>query len=231
VYKKSAIAIFILALTVVSAFSQSPETLGASPNKIDGLELPADQTVKYDEGFITVKAVCKGSVKWLVISPLKIKYFTLPDNSIVLSIPPQSGNISVFAIGLVDNNLTEFVRTNITITGGVPVPNPGPTPTPAAGPYFVTFVVDLNNNTPELAQILNSQGIHQAITSKSSFRKVYDIKSPTLKEKRLDTVVQQVGGSAVLIVQNSTGQVVDKRPIPKTEAEVLQVINSILGGQ
>ena len=208
----------------------------AAGNKLDELELPADQTVKNDEGFITIQAKCKGEVKWLVVSAIKIKYFTLPQgNTIVISIPPQGGLINIFAVGLVDGKLTDFARTNITITSGgnVPVP-PGPNPPgPVAGaPFHVTFVADLNNPTPELAQILNSQKIRETITSKTAYYRLYDANSPVLKEKGLDKVVQKWGGVPIMIVQDNGGNIKGQPTrVPRTEAEVLQYLNSVLGGQ
>lgn len=201
------------------------ESALTSSNKSDGLELPADQTVKFDEGFVTLQAKCKGEVKWLVISAVKIKYFSMPGNSIVVSVPPQGGLVTVFAVGLVDGKLTEFARTNITISGAKP-PAPTPTPTPVTGPMHVTFIVDLNNSSPELGQIINSQKIRQAVTTKGSFYRLYDIKSPVLKEKGLDKAVQELGGVPVIIIQSNTGKIEQKFKMPKTEAEVLQLLGN-----
>jgi len=216
--------------------SPSLEALAAS-NKADGVELPADQTVKFDEGFVTLQATCKGQVKWLVISATKIKYFTLPtNNTIIISIPPSGGLITVFAVGLVDGKITDFVRTSITVTAA-PATAPTGTGTGTVPPVFgpatavamhVTFVVDLNNATPALAQILNSQKIREAITTRNAFYRLYDTQSPVLKEKGLDKFVAQGGGAPIIIVQKSDGNVVDRRKIA-TEADVLQYLNQVLG--
>lgn len=238
IYKKLLCSVLLLGL-ISPALSQNPPSvtvptvtpLMAAGNKLDGIELPADQTVKNDEGFITIQAKCKGEVKWLVVSAIKIKYFTLPQgNTIVISIPPQGGLINIFAVGLVDGKLTDFARTNITITSGgnVPVP-PGPV---AGAPFHVTFVADLNNPTPELAQILNSQKIRETITSKTAYYRLYDANSPVLKEKGLDKVVQKWGGVPIMIVQDNGGNIKGQPTrVPRTEAEVLQYLNSVLGGQ
>ena len=224
-------------------FSQSPTTVppltepaGASSNKIDGIELPPDQTVKFDEGFVTLQANCKGNVKWLVISATKIKYFTLPtNNTIVISVPPQGGQITVFAVGLVDGKLTDFARTSITVTGGnspVTPPNPpNPPVNPPTANMHVTFVVDLNATTPALGQILNSQKVREAITTRNAYYRLYDANSGTLKEKGLDKVVATGGGPPIIIVQNANGAVVSSLKVPATEAEVLQYLAKVLGGQ
>lgn len=245
-YKKLLCSILLLGL-ISPALSQNPAPpvattptvtpIVASGNKVDGIELPEDQTVKNDEGFITLQAKCTGEVKWLVVSAIKIKYFTLPQgNTIVVSIPPSGGLINVFAIGNVNGKLTEFARTNITIGGGTvtPVPKPGPvTPGPVVGgPFHVTFVADMNNVTNDLGIILNSQKVREAITSKNAFYRLYDASSPVLKEKGLDKVVAKWGGIPIMIVQDNGGAVKGQPTrIPKTEAEVLTYLNSVLGGQ
>ena len=235
--KKLLSCVLLLGLSLPS-FSQAPsnspitEQLGASGNKIDGIELPSDQTVKFDEGFVTLSANCKGSVKWLVISATKIKYFTLPTtNSIIISIPPQGGLITVFAVGLVDGKLTDFVRTSITVTGSPsPIPNPTPNHTPTASAH-VTFIVDLNNTTSALGQILNSQKVREAITTRGGYYRLYDAQSSVLKEKGLDRVVANGGGPPLIIVQNANGNIVGSIKMPATEDEVIQYLNRILGGQ
>jgi hypothetical protein len=218
---------------IPSSAQPSLEALAASSNKADGVELPADQTVKFDEGFVTLQATCKGQVKWLVISATKIKYFTLPtSNTIIVSIPPSGGLITVFAVGLVDGKITDFVRTSITVTAVPAAPGPaGPVfgPAAAAAAMHVTFVVDLNNATPALAQILNSQKIKEAITTRNAFYRLYDTQSPVLKEKGLDKFVAQGGGAPMVIVQKNDGNVIDRRKIPATEADVLQYLNQVLG--
>ncbi len=235
---------FVLLLGLaLPTFSQSPTTVppvsepaGASSNKADGIELPADQTVRFDEGFVTLQANCKGSVKWLVISATKIKYFTLPtSNTIVISIPPQGGQITVFAVGSVDGKLTDFARTSITVTGGstpVTPPNPpGPNPPGPTANMHVTFVVDLNATTPALGQLLNSQKVREAITTRNAYYRLYDANSGVLKEKGLDKVVASGGGPPMIIVQNAAGAVVSASKMPGTEAELLQYLAKVLGGQ
>ncbi len=236
--------VLLLGLALPS-FSQVPtnppttETVGASSNKADGIELPPDQTVKFDEGFVTLQANCKGTVKWLVISATKIKYFTLPSNGIIVSIPPQGGLITVFAVGLVDGKLTDFARTSITVSGGStpvtppvgPVTPPGPNPPAPTANMHVTFIVDLNNTTPAMGQIINSQKIREAITTRNAYYRLYDASSSTLKDKGLDKVVTSGGGAPIIIVQSASGNVVSSLKMPGTEAEVLQYLTRVLGGQ
>jgi len=245
VIRKLLSCVLLLGLALPT-FSQSPTTVlpvsepaGASSNKADGIELPPDQTVKFDEGFVTLQANCKGNVKWLVISATKIKYFTLPtNNTIVISVPPQGGQITVFAVGLVDGKLTDFARTSIVVTGGstpVTPPNPpnppGPNPPGPTANMHVTFVVDLNATTPALGQLLNSQKVREAITTRNAYYRLYDANSGVLKEKGLDKVVASGGGPPMIIVQNAAGAVVSTTKMPGTEAELLQYLAKVLGGQ
>lgn len=210
-----------------------PKTADLSaPSKVDGLELPADQTVSFDEGFINLTAKCSGQVKWLVVSVVKVKYQTIPqNNSIIISVPPGGGLITVFAIGVVDGKMTEFARTNINVAtpvngGPDPIPNPktGVIAPPVEGPLHVTFLIDMNNPTPALTQLLNSQSLRTAVQAKGFFR-IYDIKAPVVAEKKLDALVAKVGGSAVMIVQRNDGAVISAVVIPNTEAAILAVVN------
>ena len=213
------------------SYSQEPTKLPKvadlpAPSVVDNLELPNDQNVSYDEGFINLTAKCKGQVKWLVVSAAKVKYQTIPqNNSIIISVPPGGGLVTVFAIGVVDGKMTEFARTNITVNAPNqsldPVPIPGSNPN---GPLHVTFLIDMNNATPALAQLLNSTTLRQAITTKGYFR-LYDIKSPIVAEKKLDTLVSKIGGTSIMIIQRNDGLVISAIPIPTTEAAILSVIN------
>ncbi len=228
VFKKALFSLIFSLLVLIPTQAQETKLTLTTANKVEGLELPADKTVKNDEGFITLQAKTKGDVKWLVISATKIKYVTIPqDNSIIISIPVKGGTITVFAISLVDGKMTEFARTNLTITANG---DNSPPPGPANGPLHVTFIVDLNSTTPELAQILNSQSLRTYITSKGNYFRLYDTNSPILQQKKLDAVVKKVGGSAIMVVQRNDGYVLDARAVPSTEAEVINLINS-LGGK
>ena len=223
----------------------SPKTAKlAAGSKVDGLELPPDYTVAGDEGFVTLQAKTKGSVKWLVISGVKVKYISIPDNSIIVSVPPTGGLITVFAVAVVDGKLTDFARTNITVTTGPPGPNPpnpnppnpnppnpnppNPNP-PVTTALHVTFFVDLNNTTAEIAGILNSQQLRNAITAKGNFFRYYDIKSPIVAQKKLEGAIQKAGGSFVIIVQRSDGAVIMAEVMPRTEQEVAALLQKVGG--
>lgn len=240
--KKIFTSLIVLLALLSPAYAQSPtptlpkETaVESAPFKVDGLELPPDQTVANDEGFVTLQAKTKGKVKWLVVAAVKVKFVEVPDNSIIVSIPPQGGVITIFAVAVVDGKLTDFARTNITAgtTAGPPQQGTGPVTTPAAvpnaNPLHVTFLLDTNNTTAEVAAIVNSKQLQGAITAKGNYFRYYDIKSPVVAQKKLDTQAQKVGSSFVLIVQRSDGVVILAAPIPRTEQEVTIILQKVGG--
>jgi len=234
-------ALVALALLAVPASAQpEQDERGDSPkgppatapkantaNKADGISLPPDMTVKNDEGFVSIQAECKGDVKFLVISSIKVKYVA-NGNTVIVSIPCAGGVITVFAIGNVGGKLTDFVSTNIQISPasappGPAPPGPGPA-TPAKGPLHVTFVLDLNNTTQQVAQLLNSPTLRKSVTDAGNFFRIYDKSSPVVAQRGLDKVLQQVGGNNAMIVQTEQGAVVSATPIPATEAEVTAIL-------
>lgn len=236
--KKIFTSLIVLLALLSPAYAQSPSSIlpkeaavESAPFKVDGLELPPDQTVANDEGFVTLQAKTKGKVKWLVVAAVKVKFVEVPDNSIIVSVPPQGVVITIFAVAIVDGKLTEFARTNI--TAGPPQQGTGPVTTPAAAPnanpLHVTFLLDTNNTTAEVAAIVNSKQLQGAITAKGNYFRYYDIKSPVVAQKKLDTIAQKAGSSFVLIVQRSDGVVILAAPIPRTEQEVTVILQKVGG--
>lgn len=209
------------------------QALNATVNKVEGIELPPDQIVPSDEGFVSIEAKCSGKIKWLVISTVKVKF--VPNdtiNSIIVSVPATPGAVvTVFAVGAVDGKLTEFVRTVIQVGGRPipvpvdPTPGPGPTPPTVKGNFHLTFVVDLNNASPELAAVLNSATLRKLVTDKQGYLRVYDKTSAVIAQKKLDIYVQKAGGGPTMILQAGDGTVVAVQAIPKSEREVIEIIN------
>lgn len=202
----------------------------ASANKVDGIELPADQVVAPDEGFVNIAAKCKGTVKWLVISNVKVKYVSNDStNSIIVSVPTTAGTlVTIFAVGLVDGKMTEFARTAIQVGGVNPNPNPNPNPPlPVAGKFHLTFVVDMDNASPELAALLNSAALRKAVTDKGGFMRIYDKRNPVVAQKKLDGLVQKTGGGPTIILQSADGTVLNSTElaVPRTDTEVIAILN------
>lgn len=208
---------------------------------VPGLELPDDMKVNFDEGFITIQAKCKGEVKWLIVSQERVKYVAIPQSSqIIISIPPKKCLINVFAVGLVDGKLTEFARTNIVVDVNGPNPPPTPTPNPpnptpvpvppipvTTGPLEMLFFVDLKEPSPEIAKIVNSQTLIKSINDKGHTFRRYDIDGPIPAQRNLTKAIQDVNSRNVLIFVDRNQLVVDKLPIPRTEAEVQAVIQKL----
>lgn len=201
-------------------------------NKVEGLEIPPDMEVNPDEGFVALQANAKGTVKWLVISQAKVKFLTNDTaNTIIISVP-QSGQINVFAVALVDNKITDFAKTSIVVKGSKPEPNVDPKPNPNPNvdpkptglPLHVTFVFDVNENTPDIASVLNSQELRKYVTDNKSFFRVYDLNSDVVKNKKLDTIIPKVGTNNMMVVQESDGNLLYASPIPKTDKEALEVL-------
>ena len=230
---------FLFALTLLAAgtiaFGQEPPALPvAAVNKVEGLELPADQSVAPDEGFISITAKCKGTVKWLVVSNVKVKFVTNDaTNSIIVSVPTTPGTVvNVFAVGLVDGKQTEFVRTSVQVNGQPlpppnPNPNPNPNPQPVVGKFHLTFVLDMNNATPELAALLNSASLRKSVADKGGFLRIYDKTNPTVATKKLDGLVNKNGGQPTMILQSAGGQVLNTSELgtPNSEQDVINIIN------
>ena len=226
----ASIASFLIFTTISLAQIPIPTVSNPLPTttlsaKVEGLELPEDITVASSEGFMLVQAKSKGKVKWLVVSQSKVKYVANEEtNSLVVAVP-QSGTVSIFAVSLVDSKLTEFAKTSITVKGTKPVD-----PVDPVEGVHVTFLFDFNNSNSELATILNSKSIRDEITKTKSYYKVYDIASPIVKNKKLDTLLEKTGNS-LFIVQSSDGTVLHYSAIPKTEKEVLDVLTKITKGE
>lgn len=239
--KLSSIVLFLALFTNIS-FSQSPPVPPVptpapnsnKANKVEGLELPNDSEVASDEGFVSIPALCKGSVKWLVICQNKIKYIVNDNNNSIIVSVPQTGNITVFAVGLVENKMTEFARTVITVKGSNPNPpspnvdpNVKPTPKPSSS-LHVTFLLDFNDSTPEIASVINSQVVRKTILDGKSYVRVYDVTNSIVNEKKLDQVLKQVGGDNMMLIQDSDGKVLFASPIPKTESEAVATLKKYI---
>lgn len=202
------------------------------PNKVEGLELPDPFTVPYDEGFVTLKANCKGPVEWIVrpvpgTRPLRFKYRASEGNEIDLSIPPTDCSIEVYAIGVVPGTgkPTPPAMTMVTVQGPSPEPAPKPSPAPAPAAHLhVTIVLDAAKTTAETAALLNSPTLFARLRAAGTEPRAYLTSDPRLKEKHLDAFVTRAGGAPALIAQLDSGKVVLAVTLPRTEAEILDSI-------
>ena len=248
---KFLLSILLSALFTVSCFSADsliavePPAIPQSPiysitNKVEGLELPEPITVDSSEGFLVVQAKSKGQVKWFVVGNAKVKYVANDAaNNLIVSVP-QSGSVNVFAIALIEGKLTDFARTDITVKGTKPDPIK-PDPNDPVDPdvviekvpegLHVTFLTDYNESTPDIAAVLNSKDIRDIILKTKSFYKVYDVNSLIVKQKKMDTLLKKLNSNNLFVVQKNDGTVLHYSAIPKTEAEVIKVLNKITKGE
>lgn len=212
----------------------------ASENKVDGLELPADMDVSYDEGYVIVQAKCKGAVKWLVIGSAKIKYH-VDNNDLIVSIPPSGGTINIYAVGLVDSKQTDFARTIISIQSPLPDPNVNPTPVPVPPKpvkvlpkdtkLLIIAILDLDKVTPEVAKVLNDSKMRQKVASDGHDLQIFDTKDPLTKQKNLLKAYEDNGSVPTLLFMTpKDGKVHNTISLPKTADEVLAVLSKLLGG-
>ena len=74
------------------------------------------------------------------------------------------------------------------------------------------------------------RSVRDIITNTNSYYKVYDINSKIVKDKNMDTLLKKTGNT-LFVVQKSDGTVLYYSAIPKTDAEVVKVLNKITKGE
>lgn len=243
----NAIACCTLFVTTISAQApQQPNTPAApaaasTQNVVAGLTLPASQTVNYDEGFVSLTAECKGTVKWLVLSTtarVKFKVNAETPNYIDVAVPPQEGSIAVFCVGIVDGKLTDIARTDITVRGP-PDPTPPVTPPappvtppvtpPAAGPLHLSIIEDPQNRTQAIRGILDNTALVAQLRAKNIIVRTYAMNDPVLATKNFTAIVQRYG-APTLILQDNTGRALVLGSLPATPAALLQQLTPFVPG-
>ena len=221
-YFLSLIFVFFFAITAVA------QDLS---NKVEGLELPPNQIVNYDEGFVNVQAKSKGIVKWLVVSlEGKVKYI-VGANSVIVGVPINGGIVTVYAVALVDNKLTDFVSCNIVVKTPVDPSKPDVTltaPKPQE-PMHVSFVMDFSTASPETIKMLNSPTLKKFITEAGCHFRILDSRSSTASSRKLDTIVNRLGGPSLIIQKGDGSLAIPAQRMPKTEEEIIKVIKSLRG--
>lgn len=95
----------------------------------------------------------------------------------------------------------------------------------------VTFLTDYNESTPDIAAVLNGKDIRDIILKTKSFYKVYDVNSLVVKQKKMDGLLKKLNSNNLFVVQKTDGTVLYYSAIPKTEAEVIKVLNKITKGE
>jgi hypothetical protein len=97
----------------INSFAQKP-IIGNTPSQVKGLELPNEVFSDSNQAFTVVQAKSEGTVKWLVVSDKPVQYIEDPDKkSIILGNLPAGANVNIFAVAVVQGNLTDFAGTKI----------------------------------------------------------------------------------------------------------------------
>lgn len=207
----------------------------ASPNEVTGLKLPETRSVDYDEGFVTLEAECKGVVQWLVLSTsVKVKYKVskASPNEIDIAIPPYESIITVYAVAMVDNKLTQFARTDVNVKGP-PIPQPpDPIPTPGPdvkGPLHLSIIEDPAARTPAIRAIIDSQEMRNKLKDKKVNVRVYSKNDEEIKNKKFDAVLTKYN-TPILILQDNTGKGLVIGELPKDVAGVYKLVGPYVGG-
>lgn len=237
-------ALLIFALPVVSqdwsVLAQDPPVpAAAGPWAVPGLTITASQTVDPDEGFVQIKATCAGPVEWLVLSTFaKAKYkVSDADKEVIVAITPAEGIVSVFCVGIVNNKLTEFARTDITVRKPAnqdPPPNVGGGVLAAGTKLYVVIVQDpdFSKRSPDENILAASANLAKSLQQAGHTLKIYSSDDPKYTaNKGLVAAAAKVGKVPALVIakQNAdnTASTVLQQALPKTDADVLNLVNSL----
>jgi hypothetical protein len=215
--------------------TNQPSVVTDSPSQVPGLKLPASFSVRTDEGFVSIKAECKGPVQWLVLTTAqKVKYkeMTDPDKELIVSVPNVACVISVFCYGAPDGKLTKPVRCDINVvdsgTNPVPTPNPGPTP-PApnvTGPLNITVIEDPLKRSVDytlLTQWLSAKAALQQLGHRPFLLSSKDpqVTNPT---NGFDQLIRRYS-LPILVIQDQEGKLLGAGPAPKTLDDLKRMLN------
>lgn len=221
-------------------FNQKFSLSAGVPNAVTGLEITPDQNVDPTDGFVFINAKCSGKVQWLVVANSPIKYVINEGvNQLILAVPPPGQEANVFCVGYVDGKFTEFARTLVR-SGKAPQPPPvidnnnnnnnNVDPAPVKGKLHMTLVYDMNQSSPEIAQLINNQSFRKGLVDKGVVFRVYDVTSPVVTSKKLDQALKLKNLTQGVVVQNQGGQLLYTGPIPKDEKDGLAIIQNLTKG-
>lgn len=201
----------------------------AGPNEVPGLKLPLPLQVASDEGFVTVVAECTGTVKWLVFSTApKVKFNISPatPNEITVAVPCSRAIVTIYCIGLIDGKQTDFVFTEITVTGKDPGPGPPDTPNPPADikqPLHLSIVEDPTKRTDSARALLGDTELFKQLADKQVIVRVYTINDPILRELQFLPQLEKYG-APLMILSDDTGKALYTGKLPLDKASLLQIL-------
>lgn len=198
-----------------------------SPNQVPGLKLPAPFKVGTDEGFVTVKAECKGPVEWIVLTTApRVKYKVAEaDKEVIVSVPTKACTITVFCYGVVDGKLTKPARCDITVGEGgdggggddKDKDKDKPKPAPVKGPLNLTLIEDPAKRTADYTLLTNwlaNKAELQKLGHRAFLLSHRDAQV-TNPANGFDKLVQRFN-LPLLVIQDSDGKLLGAGPAPKT---------------
>jgi hypothetical protein len=233
---KHIIAVLVFGLAALTCQAQ------LESNAIPGLALPAPQTVQPDASYVVVSAQATGPVRFLVLSTTeKIKFRVNPKDAkeLIVGIPPRACQITIFANTVLDKGeLSDYVRTDITVDGPAPAPPqpPGPpapeppSPVPPL-PLDLKYPLDLNLifDQGKISEDLFDEDVREYLVSKQTRIFLHDESDDELQRNYNFGVVLAGKSRPFLIVQDATGRGLIATELPPTSAAFLSLLQKSLG--
>lgn len=188
------------------------------PEKIEGAQ----------SAFIMVSAETTGEiVRWksldagLNVFPAELLKNT--KSTVVTS--AKDGRYRLIAWTAIDGVPTEAAEVTIVIgkdPGPNPDPGPGPNPDPdpkPGGPYWIIILEETGQRTADTGVILADKAFWKSVTADGSELRVYDDDEP-----KAAPFVAITDARPALIVTTKNGTVVAVKPLPKTTAEIKEIL-------
>lgn len=219
---KYIVSMLLFALMPLVAFSQPPG------NKNAQIELPSDMEVSSKQRSVKVTAKTDGTeLHWLVIGTapgLDVQWDDVGSKSIRVYPNDADDEILVIVYTTIAMKATPPVSMLIRVyTGQKPdptkpdpakpdpgVPDPGPGPKSGRIAAHVTFIIDAQKSTPEIAAVLNDPGLRKFVADAGiRLHSPIDVKSQVVvRPKGLLPAVQQAGGPPCVVIQEASGAII-----------------------
>ena len=202
---KELLGIFIFLIMASLAYCQ---------NKVADLELPPNTVVEASKKTITVDGKCQGLIKWLVTSDIPTKYTVNESkNSVTINLP-ESGNINVIALGIINGKATDFAITNIKIKG-----EDKKLPIVEKTQSSVYVFADIKNISQEKLNLFDT--LYQ---NKNIKFLLNDLSSPLLLQTKYSEIYQSLNQKSLLLVEDSTGKIIYAQPLPQDTQSILEIL-------
>jgi outer membrane biosynthesis protein TonB len=101
-----------------------------------------------------------------------------------------------------------------------PEPPPAPAPVPVTGKLWVSYVVDAAKVTPAQAAVRTDAGLRKALAAKDVAWRTYQSDQAEIDALKLRPWLDRAGGLPAVVIQDSTGKVLDAVPAKDASAVV-----------